>query len=103
MPECQLCKRDVSQTTKHHLIPRTRHKNKKNKKEFSRKEVKTRIIDLCRACHSQIHVVLTNKELERDYNTLDLLSTHPEVKKFVDWIKNKPEGIKVAMRKTHYK
>src|ERR1051326_1168751 len=48
---CQLCGRRVSMLTRHHLIPRTRHANKRNKREFERKEVKRRIAWLCRACH----------------------------------------------------
>ncbi len=39
MQACALCRRRVSRMTRHHLIPRTRHKNKKTKKVFTRKEV----------------------------------------------------------------
>ncbi|MCP4678758.1 MAG: hypothetical protein GY854_25380 [Deltaproteobacteria bacterium] len=89
---CELCRREVTEKTEHHLIPRTRHKNKRNKKEFSRKEVKERTAYLCRPCHNIIHATLTEKQLEREYNTLDRLHDHPEIAKFVDWISDKPDG-----------
>lgn len=97
--ECQLCHRRMSVLTRHHLIPQTRHKNRRNKRDFDRVEVKTRIVLLCRPCHSHVHVTLSNKELERDFNTLEALATHPDIAKFAHWISDKPAGLKVAMIK----
>ena len=97
---CALCGRAVEVLTRHHLIPRTRHKNKKNKELFDRDTVKE-IIWVCRACHDTIHAALTEKQLERDYNTVEALATHPEIKKFVDWIRDKPETIGVRVRTKH--
>lgn len=96
---CELCRRAVDEVTKHHLIPRTRHKNKKNKKDFSRDDVRGRLVYLCRPCHKQIHTVLTNKELERDYNTLEALRTRPEIRAFCTWIAKRPAGTFVRSRK----
>lgn len=96
---CEICGREVSKTTRHHLIPRTRHKNKKNKKDFDRQEVK-KTVPICRPCHSQLHAVFTEKELERVYNTLELITFHPEMQKWIKWIKNKPDGFKVPTKKT---
>jgi len=64
MPACELCRREVSEVTTHYLIPHTRHKSKKNKKEFTRDRVKGRPVDLCRPCHKRVHM-LTNKEAEQ--------------------------------------
>lgn len=99
MPVCELCRREMGEVTKHHLIPRTRHKNKKNKKDFARDDVKSRLVDLCRPCHKQIHTTLTNKELERHYNTLDALRSHPDIQQFCAWIAKRPEGTFVRSRK----
>ena len=63
---CELCERTVSTLTKHHLIPRTRHKNKRNKKRFDRAEVRRRIAWLCRPCHKQIHSLLDEKQRALD-------------------------------------
>jgi hypothetical protein len=87
---CALCARETK-LTKHHLIPRTRHKNKRNKREFDRAFVKV-TVGLCRPCHSQVHAVLTEKELERGFHTIESLREHPEVSKFVAWIAKKPAG-----------
>lgn len=89
---CAICRREET-LTKHHLIPRTRHHNKRNKREFARKLVR-RTVGICRPCHSQIHAVLTEKQLERDWNTVELLLAHPEVAKFATWISTKPSGFK---------
>ena len=98
---CELCERDVPNITKHHLIPKTRHKNKKNKKNFDRKEIHDRVIWICRPCHSNIHVVFTEKELEYDFNTLEALAPHPKIEKFTNWMRNKPAGTKVPFAKSN--
>jgi hypothetical protein len=99
MPFCSLCEREVEIITEHHLIPKTRHKNKKNKKMFTREEVKTSKVLLCKPCHNNIHAHLTEKELERNYNTLEKLKLHPDIAKFTNWIKNKPGDTKVPNKK----
>jgi len=100
---CDLCKRNVPEVTKHHLIPRTRHKNKKNKKNFDRVEVRERLIMLCRPCHRNIHAQLTEKQLEYDYNTIEKLLEHSEIKKFTDWISNKPGIIRLQIKDANTK
>ena len=89
---CAICGRDET-LTRHHLIPRARHNKKRNKREFDRMTVKE-TVGICRPCHSQIHAVLTEKELERDYRELDSLRQHPEISKFATWIAAKPRGFK---------
>ncbi len=88
---CGLCGRTVQRLTRHHLIPKTRHKNKRNKKTFDRREIH-RTVGLCSSCHRHIHTVLDNKDLEREYNTLEALRAHPDVGKFVEWVSKKPHG-----------
>ena len=90
---CAICHREEA-LTRHHLIPRTRHHNKRNKREFDRAVVKE-VVGICRPCHSQIHALLTEKELEREYNTIAKLRGHPEVAKFARWISKKPRGFRV--------
>ena len=89
--ECALCGRTVERLTRHHLVPRTRHKNKKNKKTFDRREIH-HTVGLCPPCHRHVHTVLDNKELERDFNTVEALRSHPDVERFVAWIGKKPHG-----------
>ncbi len=90
--KCPICGR-IEVLTRHHLIPRTRHHNKRNKRDFDRRMVKE-TIGICRPCHSQIHALLTEKELERDWNSIERLRAHPEVAKFAAWIAGKPGGFR---------
>lgn len=89
---CGLCGRVVERRTRHHLVPRTRHGNKRVKRTFSREEL-NRTVPLCPACHRQIHRTLTEKELEREYNTVQALLSHPDIHRFVRWIEKKPHGV----------
>jgi 5-methylcytosine-specific restriction endonuclease McrA len=93
---CAICGR-VETLTRHHLIPRTRHHNKRNKREFDRFVVK-QTVGICRPCHSQIHLLFSEKELERDWNTVEKLRTHPELTKFAQWIATKPRGFRCRAR-----
>lgn len=91
---CELCGRPEVGLTRHHLIPRTRHANRRNKRDFTRDEVRLRIAWLCRPCHNHIHSVLSEKEMERAFNTVEALRGHPEVARFVAWLADKPPGFK---------
>ena len=95
---CSCCQRESDYLTKHHLIPRTRHRNKIVRKKFTRDQLNT-TINLCRPCHNQIHAIFTEKELERNYNSLETLTTHAEIIAFVEWIKDKPQHFKAPIRR----
>lgn len=97
---CQLCGRRVPDITVHHLIPRTRHSNKRNKRDFARSEVRDRTIRVCQPCHKNIHAALDNKSLERDYNTLRALASHPAIKRFSTWVARQSPGRHVRVRGT---
>ena len=91
---CAICGREET-LTRHTLIPRTRHANKKNKRDFDRAVVRA-VVGICRPCHSQIHALLSEKELEREYNTVAKLKAHPGVAKFAQWVATKPRGFKAT-------
>ena len=75
---CLLCKRGILPGfgSKHHLIPESR----------GGKET----IPLHDICHSKIHHVFTEKELEKSYNTIEKLLEHEEIQRFVKWISKQP-------------
>ena len=95
---CAICGREET-LTRHHLIPRTRHHTKRNKREFERAVVR-QVVGICRPCHSQIHALLSEKELEREFNTIEKLREHPGVAKFAEWIATKPRGFKAQTQRT---
>ncbi len=87
---CELCGRAVGGLTRHHLVPRTRHASRRNKRDFRRDDVHRRIAWLCRPCHDHVHAVFTEKTLERDFNTLERLRSDADIARFVEWIAGKP-------------
>lgn len=92
---CELCRRVVGEITRHHLLPKSRLRKLKRKSKKLRKRDLTdadRTIALCRPCHRNIHACLENKELEREYYTPEKLATHPDVRRFTQWIKDRPNG-----------
>lgn len=76
---CPLCERPIpaSQRDEHHLVPRLKGGRQTQA--------------LHRICHRQIHALFTEAELAQRYNTAQALLEHPEVRKFVDWVKKKPD------------
>lgn len=84
---CCLCKRITKRgTTAHHLIPRTCHSNRWFRKQFTR-EVMQQTVELCHDCHNAIHrFIPREKQLGRNYYTLELLLEHEQIRDFVAWI-----------------
>ena len=82
---CALCNRQAKLTF-HHFIPRTLHTNKWFQKNFTREQMAAGM-DVCRECHSAIHRFIDEKELGRTYNTRERLLKHPEVQKFIQWVR----------------
>lgn len=75
---CPLCSRRLSDqgyNDDHHLIPRS----------LGGKET----VLMHRVCHQKIHSLFTEKELKKNYFTIELLLANSEVQKFIKWIKNK--------------
>ena len=91
---CELCGRTMASLTQHHLIPRTRHRNKRVQKEFKRSEMLMRILWVCRPCHSHIHTILSEKELAISFNNRTALLQHPDIQRFVEWIRKRPAEFK---------
>lgn len=85
---CELCGRQRPLTF-HHLIPRTCHSNKWFKKNFTRQDMVSRGIDVCRDCHSFVHQQFSEKQLGRSYNTLESLLDSQRVQRFLGWVRRK--------------
>jgi hypothetical protein len=85
---CPLCGRAIppEQRDAHHLVPKSKGGRQ------------TTLMH--RVCHRQIHAVLTETELARQYATVQALLEHPELQVFVSWIKTKPDHFFVNTRKS---
>ncbi|WP_106479034.1 hypothetical protein [Phytohalomonas tamaricis] len=91
---CELCGREDVPLTRHHLIPRTLHGKKRMRKRYSREEMVSSILWLCRPCHSHIHRLFDERTLAEQYATREALLAHPDVQAFVAWLSDKPAGFK---------
>lgn len=85
---CPLCERKIppSQRDAHHLVPKSkggRHT------EY-----------LHRICHRQIHALLTETELARQFNSVEALLSHPDIAMFVSWVQTKPDDFIERTRKS---
>jgi len=98
-PACELCRRAGLDLTRHHLIPRKQHRRRSCRERFDREERQTRIAMLCRPCHSTVHATLSEKELEAVFNTIDALAQHPEIMKFVAWVRRQSIDRRVAIKR----
>lgn len=83
--KCILCEREVSFITLHHLTP---------KQEGGKHSLK---IPLCQPCHSTIHNTYTNKELAKNYNSIETLKKSEHLKGYLKWIKK--QSIEVLRNK----
>lgn len=80
-PICPLCNRPIPPEVRqslHHLIPRLR----------GGKGGPT--VLLHQICHNEIHATLTETELARSYATIEALTSHPRLAKFIAWVKGRP-------------
>ena len=77
---CPICERNIpnSQKDAHHLIP----KSKGGKATQY----------LHRICHRQIHALFTETELATQLNTAIALKNHPDMEKFIQWVRTKPDS-----------
>ena len=87
--DCEICKREM-ELTEHHLIPKTRHLNKKTRKNYSLRELKKNVIMICRPCHDQLHKMFDGKQLEREFNTLDKILANEKIQGWIKFIEKKP-------------
>jgi len=84
---CELCEREVNETTFHHLIPVCLHKKKWYKKRYTIEYLTSNGIRLCDICHYSIHHLYDEKTLGKEYNTLEKLLKSEKVQKHIKWAK----------------
>ena len=83
---CELCERELEKLTVHHLIPK--HKKGKHGPR----------INICSACHKQVHVLFDNTRLAKELNTAELLKDEPQMQKFLAWVSKQNTDRKVQVR-----
>ncbi|MGB3512563.1 MAG: HNH endonuclease [Microcoleaceae cyanobacterium] len=89
--ECELCEREMERLTVHHLIPRQNTKRKKADPGPT--------INICSACHRQIHTFFENKHLAEELNTIDKLKNEPKMQKFLLWVKKQNPNKRIQVNR----
>jgi 5-methylcytosine-specific restriction enzyme A len=57
-------------------------------------------VDLCVPCHQTLHKFFTNATLEAELHTVEALRAHPEIARFLQWVRKQPDRrIQVARRR----
>lgn len=83
--ECEICDRAHLPLTYHHLIPRAVHA-KVVKRGWHASWELNKVAWLCRPCHSFVHRIANNKELAKDWYSVDLLLAREDVQKWAAWV-----------------
>lgn len=91
MMNCELCQRTMERLTTHHLVPRQAVKRKKAESGPT--------VEICSACHRQIHTLFNNKELAQRFNTLEKLKNEPKMQKFLNWIKKQDPNKRIRVER----
>lgn len=74
---CWLCSRPMGEIVEwHHPVPKSRGGREKQ--------------PIHPICHQAVHNNFTNSDLERRYSSTEALLGHEEIRRFVDWVANKP-------------
>ncbi len=79
----------MDKLTVHHLVPRQNTKRKKQDPGET--------INICSACHRQIHTLFDNKLLAKELNTLEKLSAEPQMQKFLGWVKKQRPDKRISV------
>jgi hypothetical protein len=85
---CPVClhEYDLRETSRHHVVPKSRG---------GRETVR-----LCFSCHKQIHALFSEKELEREYNTLEALLATEAMRRWAGWIRKRKPTSRIAARRS---
>lgn len=86
---CPLCGREMFEglsVNKHHVMPKC--------------VGGTELHWMHVVCHSKIHATLSIHDLRTWYHTFERLREHPELAKFIRWVRRKPPGFRVRHKKS---
>ena len=84
---CALCLRPLGRLReKHHLVPRS-HGGRET-------------VTLHPICHRKIHDALSEREMAQAYASPEALRRHPEIGKFLRWLRDKPADFHKVTRRS---
>lgn len=84
---CELCGR-IRPLTKHHLIPRAVHGKRRYQKRYSRAEMQSLAIMICRLCHNGIHDLIPDeKQLAEQFASRAALLAFEPLQRHIAWVR----------------
>ncbi|GIT99941.1 hypothetical protein TSL6_04480 [Sulfurovum sp. TSL6] len=86
---CATCSRHTA-LTKHHLIPKKRHKKIKNNSSDVSLDA---VIYVCRTCHDGVHDLYDERTLSKEYNTLEKICADERLRKHFMWVSKCKKGV----------
>ncbi len=83
---CFLCERPLGERVEwHHPVPKSRGGRQK--------------VPVHPICHRTIHATLSNGELASGYTTAEALRSHPDIARFLAWVRDKEPDFHAPTRK----
>jgi hypothetical protein len=76
-------------TSDHHLVPKCRGGKEK--------------LPICCDCHRTIHAFFSNKQLEKEYNTVDSLLADERMKRAIAWLSKQDPSKRNRMKTSNKK
>ena len=86
---CQICGREMllgESVDRHHWQPKSQGGKGINY--------------LHRICHRKLHSLFTNKELSAEFATPEAVRRHPEMRKFIMWVRRQPPEVVLRHHKS---
>lgn len=86
---CALCERPIppgAKSSRHHLVPKLKG------------GAKLGTVRLHQICHSAIHARFSEAELARRLSEPESLKAEPELARFIDWVRTKPDDFHAPTR-----
>ena len=88
---CALCGRAIppgARASRHHLTPKLKG------------GAKLPTVRLHQICHSAVHARFSETELARRLNDVEALRADPDLARFLEWVRTKPDGFHAPTRMT---
>ena len=84
---CELCERDVTRLSSHHLVPKLKGGAKGPR------------ASPCATCHRQVHALFREGTLAARLSSIDQLRAEPEMAGYLAWVRNRPGGASFKVRR----
>lgn len=82
--KCRFCQRRCHLSF-HHLIPKKLHRRPFFKKHYTREQLNDGVM-MCRQCHNGVHRFYDEMTLAKRLNTVDALSSDPDLARHFEWV-----------------